>query len=85
MGREAQSLRQRIDTVKHLPCVGVSFRLLGSIRPHMADDSFPNWDNYPNLDGLITQADIETKGGGKFVPVSFIGAESVSPGSMKSK
>jgi hypothetical protein len=32
----------------------------------MADTPFPNWDNYPNLDDVITKADIDTKGGGKF-------------------
>ena len=32
----------------------------------MADDSIPNWENYPDLDGVITTADVETKGGGKF-------------------
>ena len=39
---------------------------MGSLGPYMADDLIPNWDNYPNLDGLIKPEDIETKGGGKF-------------------
>ena len=40
--------------------------LIGSFSPYMADDTTPNWDDYPNLDGLINQADIETKGTGSF-------------------
>ena len=32
----------------------------------MADDSFPNWDDYPDLDGVITTADVDSKGTGKF-------------------
>ena len=32
----------------------------------MADPPTPNWDNFPNLDDVITKADIDTKGGGKF-------------------
>ena len=41
---------------------------MGSIRPPMADDLIPNWDNYPNLDDVITTADVEKKGGfGTFV------------------
>ena len=32
----------------------------------MADTPIPDWDNYPDLDGVITTADVEQKGGGKF-------------------
>ena len=32
----------------------------------MPDTPFPDWDNFPCLDGVITKADIESKGTGKF-------------------
>ena len=38
----------------------------GPTRPRMADPPIPNWENFPNLDDVITKADIDTKGGGKF-------------------
>ena len=40
--------------------------LLGPIRPHMADQPVPDWDTYPDLDGVITTADTTTKGSGNF-------------------
>ena len=32
----------------------------------MADTPFPDWKKYPDCDNVITSADIDTKGGGKF-------------------
>ena len=32
----------------------------------MADPPIPNWKDFPSLDDVITKADIDTKGGGKF-------------------
>ena len=36
------------------------------MRPHMAETQVPNWENYPNLDDVITEADLDSKGSGKF-------------------
>ena len=36
-----------------------------SPRP-MTSDSSPDWETYPNLDGVITKADVSVKGSGKF-------------------
>lgn len=43
----------------------------------MADDSIPNWENYPDLDGVITTADVEKKPGGSFA-ASYVNHMKVS-------
>ena len=32
----------------------------------MTNEPIPNWEDYPDCDGVITSADVEKKGGGKF-------------------
>ena len=43
----------------------------------MANESTPNWEDYPDLDGVITTADVEKKGGGNFA-ASYVNHMKVS-------